>query len=188
MTQREKLLKLKHLDDGHNAGMAFYLEDLGIDDETAEEIIHAMSGCEKCEQSHKEFLDSEATALKVIHKFDSEDGSQITVNTILGEPDMIELTIDGITHKVRASVLVHFIKRAALFYYDLSFNPYWYEAQGTICGTSINKARPTTYGYWKRFKNCQVCSVCEYGQDRVDTSMHFCPNCGAKMDGVNERL
>ena len=76
MTQREKLLKLKYLDNGYNTGMAFYLEDLGIDDETAEEIIHAMSGCEKCEQSHKEFLDSEATVSKVIHKFDSEDGSR----------------------------------------------------------------------------------------------------------------
>ena len=48
------------------------------------------------------------------------------------------------------------------------------------------EARPLARGYWKRFKNCQVCSVCEHGQDRVDTSMHFCPNCGAKLDGVNE--
>ena len=48
------------------------------------------------------------------------------------------------------------------------------------------EAKPLVRGYWKRFKNCQVCSVCEHGQDRVDTSMHFCPNCGAKLDGVNE--
>ena len=48
------------------------------------------------------------------------------------------------------------------------------------------EVEPRKHGYWIWTGSCQVCSVCDEEQYGVDTGRYYCPNCGARMDGMKE--
>jgi Zn finger protein HypA/HybF involved in hydrogenase expression len=47
-------------------------------------------------------------------------------------------------------------------------------------------AKPVKHGHWRWHGSYYTCSVCGEEQYGVDTGRYYCPNCGAKMDEVED--
>lgn len=63
-------------------------------------------------------------------------------------------------------------------------NPtYQYKKDALKMAIEALKVEPK-HGHWIWTGSCQVCSICDEEQYGVDTGRYYCPNCGAKMDGV----
>lgn len=48
------------------------------------------------------------------------------------------------------------------------------------------EAVPVKHGRWINTGSGQECSICKEIQYGYDTGRHYCPNCGARMDGDSE--
>ena len=47
------------------------------------------------------------------------------------------------------------------------------------------EAEPVKHGRWIDTGSGQECSICKEIQYGYDNGRHYCPNCGARMDGDN---
>lgn len=47
---------------------------------------------------------------------------------------------------------------------------------------------PVVHAYWRDTGSGQECSACKEIQYGYDTGRHYCPNCGAKMDGKEQNV
>lgn len=86
---------------------------------------------------------------------------------------------------------------SAMFVCDKKFSccdhQYWdsldqVEQEAKECGHLIEVA-PVVHGRWIRWCDNEerfistICSVC-HTSDNANPKMHYCPNCGARMDGA----
>ena len=56
----------------------------------------------------------------------------------------------------------------------------------TFVGTDTYTV-PVVHAYWRDTGSGQECSACKEIQYGYDTGRHYCPNCGAKMDGKKRK-
>lgn len=56
-----------------------------------------------------------------------------------------------------------------------------------IKSMSVADVATVVHGEWIEYKipNIICCSVCDWGTGVDEKHFHYCPNCGAKMDGGN---
>lgn len=54
------------------------------------------------------------------------------------------------------------------------------------CGAYITDVAPVVHGRWTENENCTICggSAWYYDWEQKKSKSRYCPNCGAKMDGV----
>lgn len=59
----------------------------------------------------------------------------------------------------------------------------WCEEVHILLNLSPADVAPVVHAYWRDTGSGQECSACKEIQYGYDTGRHYCPNCGAKMDG-----
>ena len=87
-------------------------------------------------------------------------------------------------------MIMRLIDADALIEEALTEGAYGYVDAKQIADTPTVDASPVRHGHWKTNSDkpdTLICSVCKCGFDMWKHDPHnFCPNCGARMDEVNE--
>ena len=65
--------------------------------------------------------------------------------------------------------------------------PFGYTVEDEIINFPAADVAPVRHGRWIDTGSGQECSICKENQYGYDTGRHFCPNCGAKMDGGQDK-